>query len=42
LLDNIADVVDFPIYDEYDDDYDVEFLEKPTSCSLPKCSSSAV
>jgi hypothetical protein len=22
LLDNIADVVDFPIYDEYDDDYD--------------------
>jgi hypothetical protein len=26
LLDDIADVVDLPIYDEYDDDFDVEFL----------------
>jgi hypothetical protein len=34
LLDDIADVVDFPIYDEYDDDYDVDFLEQPTACSL--------
>jgi hypothetical protein len=29
LLDDIAYVVDFPIYDEYDDDYDVDFLEQP-------------
>ena len=34
LLDDIADVVDFPIYDEYDDDYGVDFLEQPTACSL--------
>ena len=34
LLDDIAEVVDFPIYDEYDDDYDVEFLEQPVACSL--------
>jgi hypothetical protein len=34
LLDDIADVVDLPIYDEYDDDYDVDFLEQPTACSL--------
>jgi hypothetical protein len=32
LLDDIAHVVDFPIYDEYD----VDFLEKPTACSLSK------
>jgi hypothetical protein len=34
LLDDITYVVDFPIYDEYDDDYDVDFLEKPNVCSL--------
>ena len=34
LLDGIAIVVDLPIYDEYNDDYDVEFLEQPTACSL--------
>jgi hypothetical protein len=34
LLDGIADVVDLPIYDEYDDDYDAKFLEQPTACSL--------
>jgi hypothetical protein len=27
LLDDIADVVDLSLYDKYDDDYDVEFLE---------------
>jgi hypothetical protein len=43
LLDDIADVVDLPIYDEYDDDYDVELLEQSTRCSLSeKCSFSAV
>jgi hypothetical protein len=26
LLDNTVDVPDFPIYDEYNDDDDVEFL----------------
>ena len=36
LLDDIVDVVDFPIYDEYDDDCDVDFLEQPTTCSLSK------
>jgi hypothetical protein len=36
LLDDNADVVDFPIYDEYDDDYEVEFLENPTACSPPE------
>jgi hypothetical protein len=34
LLDDIVDVLDFPIYDEYDDYYDVEFLEQPDACSL--------
>jgi hypothetical protein len=34
LLDGIADVFDFSLYDEYDDDYDVDFLEQPTACSL--------
>jgi hypothetical protein len=34
LLDDIVDVVDFPIYDEYDDDYYVDFIEQPTACSL--------
>jgi hypothetical protein len=34
LLDYIADVVDLSIYDEYDDDCDVEFLEQPVACSL--------
>jgi hypothetical protein len=32
LLDDIVDVVDLPIYDEYDDDYEVDFLEQPTAC----------
>jgi hypothetical protein len=36
LLDDIADVVDLFTYDEYDDDYDVDFLEQPTACSLPE------
>jgi hypothetical protein len=30
LLDDIVDVVDLPIYDEYD----VDFLEQPVACSL--------
>ena len=34
LLDDIAYVVDFPIYDEYDDGYEVDFLEQPTAHSL--------
>jgi hypothetical protein len=34
LLDDIADVVDLSLYDKYDDDYDVEFLEQPVACSL--------
>ena len=34
LLDGIAYVVDFPIYDEYEGDYDVDSLEQPTTCSL--------
>jgi hypothetical protein len=34
LLDDIADVVDSPIYDEYNNDYDVDFLELLTSCFL--------
>jgi hypothetical protein len=34
LLDGIANVVDLPIYDEYDDDYDVELLEQLATCSL--------
>jgi hypothetical protein len=32
LLDGIENVVDFPIYDEYDDDYEVEFLENLAAC----------
>jgi hypothetical protein len=34
FLDDITDVVDFPIYDEYDDGYDFNFLEKPATHSL--------
>jgi hypothetical protein len=34
LLDDIADVVDLSLYDEYEDDYDVKFLEQPAACSL--------
>jgi hypothetical protein len=34
LLYDIADVVDLAIYDEDDDDYDVDFLEQPVACSL--------
>jgi hypothetical protein len=34
LLYDIANVVDFPIYDEYDDDCEVEFLEKLDVCPL--------
>jgi hypothetical protein len=34
LLDDIADVVDLPIYDEYDDDYDVDLPEQPTAFPL--------
>jgi hypothetical protein len=29
-VDDIAGVHDFPKYDEYADDYKVDFLEKPT------------
>jgi hypothetical protein len=34
LLDNIADVVDLPIYDEYDDDYDDDLPEQSTAFPL--------
>jgi hypothetical protein len=34
LLDDIADVIDFPIYDEYGDGYDVDFLEQLAARSL--------
>jgi hypothetical protein len=34
LLDNIADVVDLPAYDEYDDYYDNELPELPTKFPL--------
>jgi hypothetical protein len=34
LLDDIAYVANFPINDEYDDDYDVDFLEQLSVCSL--------
>jgi hypothetical protein len=34
LLDDIAYVVDLSLYYEYNDDYDVDFLEKPVACSL--------
>jgi hypothetical protein len=34
LSDDIEDVVDFPIYGEYDDDYDDDFREQPVACSL--------
>ena len=34
LLYDIENVVDLPIYDEYDDGYDVDFLEQPASRSL--------
>jgi hypothetical protein len=33
LDDDIVDVVDFPRYDEYNDDYDVDFLEQLVACS---------
>ena len=33
LVDNIAEVFGSPIYNEYDDNYDVNFLEKPVVCS---------
>jgi len=32
MVDDIAREVDFPKYDEYDDDFDVNFLEKPAAC----------
>jgi hypothetical protein len=34
LLDDIAEVANFPIYDGYNDDCDVDFLEQPTTFSL--------
>jgi hypothetical protein len=34
LVDDIADVDFFPRYDEYNDDYEIDFLENPTACSL--------
>jgi hypothetical protein len=36
LLDDIADVVDLPAYDEYDDDSENELPEKTTTFSLSK------
>jgi len=36
LLNNIADVVELPIYDEYDDDYDNNPPEHPTTFPLSK------
>ena len=33
LADNIAEVFGSPIYNEYDDDYDVDFLEQLATCS---------
>jgi hypothetical protein len=36
LLDDIADIVDFHIYDEYDDDHGVDILEQPVAFSLSK------
>jgi hypothetical protein len=36
LLDNIADVADLTIYDEYDHDCDVDLLEKPIAFPLSK------
>jgi len=34
FLDDIADVVDLHIYDKYDHDCDVNFLEKLAGCSM--------
>jgi hypothetical protein len=34
LLDDITYIVDLHIYDEYDDDYEADFLEQPTAFSL--------
>jgi hypothetical protein len=34
LLDNITDVVELPIYNEYDDDYDNDLPEQPTTFPL--------
>jgi hypothetical protein len=34
LLDNIADVTDLPIYDQYDDDYDNDLPEQPIAFPL--------
>jgi hypothetical protein len=33
LVDDIADVVDLPKYDEYNDNYEIDFSEQPTACS---------
>jgi hypothetical protein len=30
----LDDIVDLTIYDEYDNDYGVDFLEQPVACSL--------
>jgi hypothetical protein len=32
LFDDIAGVHDFPKYDEYDDEYNNDFLEHPVAC----------
>jgi hypothetical protein len=34
VTDNIAEVFRSPIYNEYDHDYDANFLEQPIVCSL--------
>ena len=36
MLNDIADVVNLSLYDEYDDEYDVDFLEQLTARSLSK------
>jgi hypothetical protein len=35
LVDDIAGIFDMPIYDEYNNDYDVEFYEKSIVCLSP-------
>jgi hypothetical protein len=32
MVDDVAREVDFPKYDEYDDDFNVNFLEQPIVC----------
>jgi hypothetical protein len=32
MVDDVSCEVDLPKYDEYDDDFDVNFLEQPATC----------